>query len=244
MQYTEQDLSKLIESVEKEFTADLLKAEEALKASTLAKSETAAETAPVTTEEPKVETKVEQPLAKAEDKKEDHKQEDCEYDDEDKEELHKMYKSMSKKEIEYHKHAIEKCGEMSMAKSEQSAETKVEAKVEDKKVEANPELELLKSEVAAEKAKNEDLKKSLDALIAGLDKFVKKSPPQGKAITELATIAKSEGGSEEKTFSKAEVNAILEKKASDPSLKKSDRDAINAYYLSGANINTISHLLK
>jgi hypothetical protein len=72
----------------------------------------------------------------------------------------------------------------------------------------------------------------------------KKVAPQGKAITSLDVVAKSEGGQEEKTLSKGEIDTILSKKSQDPKLEKSDRDAINAFYLNGASINSISHLLK
>jgi hypothetical protein len=236
MQYSEKDLANLIESVEKEFMADLAKAEE-----TLAKSEPAVEAAPAAQAETKVEAKTEE-LAKSEDKKEEKAHaEDHDYDEKDHEELNKMYKSMSAKELGYHKAAIEKCGEMSMAKSEEKVEQKVEVKAE---ATPNPELELLKSEQASLKAENESLKKSLDALVEGLNKFVKKSAPQGKAITEVAALAKSEGGSEEKSLSKSEVTERLAKKASDPALSKTDREKINDFYLKNTSIETISHLLK
>lgn len=122
---------------------------------------------------------------------------------------------------------IDKCGDMSMQKSE-----------------ANPELELAKSEAAANKAKVEELQKSLDTVSEFLTKLVKKVP-QGKAITSMEQIAKSEtAAGEEKQLSKSEITSILSKKAADPTLSKSDREAINAYYLNQSNINTISHLLK
>jgi len=108
------------------------------------------------------------------------------------------------------------------------------------------EVALLKSEVEAQKVKAEGLQKSLDAVSAFLTKLVeKKVAPAGKAITSLEVIAKSEGGNDEgKTFTKSEIDATLSKRTLDPKLEKSDRDLINAYYLSGASINSISHLLK
>lgn len=110
----------------------------------------------------------------------------------------------------------------------------------------NKEVELLKSEIAAEKAKTEGLQKNLDAVSAFLTKLVeKKVAPAGKAITSLDVIAKSEGVKEdEKPFSKDEIDTLLSKKAQDPKLEKSDRDLINSFYLNGGNINSISHLLK
>ena len=136
-------------------------------------------------------------------------------------------------------HGLEKCGEMSMGKSESDkpVQVKIELPQNDK------EVALLKSEVEAEKAKSADLKKNFDMVSEILTKLVKKTVPQGKAITSLETIAKSES-TEDKTLTKTEVTAILNKKASEPSLKKSDRDLINAYYMENANINSISHLLK
>lgn len=105
------------------------------------------------------------------------------------------------------------------------------------------EVELLKSELAAEKAKATELKKNFDGVQEFLAKLVKKVP-QGKAITSMEQIAKSEGAEQTQELSKSEVNQILLKKSSDPNLSKSDREAINAFYLSKADINTISHLLK
>lgn len=287
MQYTENELNKLIEDVEKEFTAHLTKAEENFK---LAKSEEASSAAPkidetVTTEQ------VEQPLIKAEekedkeDKKEDKEEQSeapaekeaakpaedkqeapkedapkeekpaeeaqcgedgCDYDEEDLEHMHKMYSSMSKGELKAHHDAVrkaldsqgmEKCGDMQLAKSEN---IEVPAAVETKPAE----VDLLKSELEAQKAKSEELKKNLDAVSEFLTKLVKKSAPQGKAITTLDVITKSEITPEEKPLTKSEITSILAKKATDPSLSKSDREAINAFYLNGASINSISHLLK
>ena len=109
----------------------------------------------------------------------------------------------------------------------------------------NTEVELLKSESQAKDAKIDGLQKSLDAVSTFLTKLVEKRvAPAGKAILSLDVIAKSEGGSDEKTLSKGEIDAALIKKSQDPKLEKSDRDLINAYYLSSGSINSISHLLK
>lgn len=122
---------------------------------------------------------------------------------------------------------IDKCGDMSMSKSEPNAE-----------------LELAKSEAAAQKAKAEELQKNLTGIQEFLTQLVKKVP-QGKAITSLEQVAKSEDVSgEEKQLSKSEITQKLMQKAADPTLSKTDRDAINAFYLNQANFNTISHLLK
>ena len=102
----------------------------------------------------------------------------------------------------------------------------------------NTEVELLKSELANERAEKAAIKEFLTA-------FAKKAAPQGKAITSMDVIAKSETPSEDKSLSKGEIHEVLKTKSADPSLKKSDRNAINAFYLNGqVNVNSISHLLK
>jgi hypothetical protein len=120
--------------------------------------------------------------------------------------------------------------------------------VQMEKSEGNVEVELLKSELAAEKeksAKFDDLKKQFDGVQVFLTKLLeKRTAPPAKAITGLEPIAKSEGSGEEKSLSKSEIDSILVKKASDPTLKKSDREAINTYYLGDKDIKGISHLLK
>jgi hypothetical protein len=100
------------------------------------------------------------------------------------------------------------------------------------------EVELLKSEL-------ETQKKNFEAVQEFLTKLVKKTAPQGKAITSLDVVAKSEMPSKDESLSKGQIHEILKTKSSDPSLKKSDRDAITTYYLNGqVNVNSISHLLK
>lgn len=219
-------------------------------------------------EEPKEESKEAPKEAAAEESKEEseeaHKEESAEhkaddedhsgYDDEDMEQMHKMYRSMSKGELKAHHdsvrkaldgHNMDKCGDITMSKSEENTSVEVTPEVTEPKVE-NKEMELLKAEVEASKAKAESLQKNLDAVTEFLTKFVKKSVPQGKAITSLDVVHKSEESNEGEdiTLSKGEITAILKTKSADPTLAKSDRDAINAYYLNGASINTISHLLK
>lgn len=173
----------------------------------------------------------------------------CDYDQADHEHMHTMYLSMSRGELKAHHDAVrkaldgkglEKCGDMSMAKSEENVVVEIKPEVQ-----SSQELELLKSEVTAEKAKTEALQKSLDAVSSFLSKLVeKKAAPAGKAITSLEAITKSEEIKENKVLTKSEVDAILNKKTAEPTLAKSDRQLINAYYLDGASINSISHLLK
>ena len=296
MQYTEQDLLKLVNEVEKEFTAHLAKAEEnfaklgdangstapVTKVETLAKSEDGEKKpfekkpeakekkdeskepsheekeAPPAQEEKEAPETEGKPPFEGEKKPEqempaqaEHGQESHDYDDEDMEHMHKMYGSMSRGELKAHHDAcraaldsqgMEKpAGDMSMTKSEDIKTTGITVPT----VTPFPEMDLLKSEVEAQKAKAESLQKSLDAVTAFITKLVdKKAAPQGKAITSLEAITKSESFTEEKVLTKGEITEILAKKTSEPSLKKSDRDAINAFYLNGTSIQTISHLLK
>lgn len=109
----------------------------------------------------------------------------------------------------------------------------------------NTAVELAKAETAAANAKAESLQKSLDLATQFLTKLVeRKVAPQGKAITTLEVVAKSEGFTEEKSLSKSQIDSKLLVKAQDPSLAKSDRELINAYYLNGGGVTSISHLLK
>lgn len=283
MQYTEQELNQLIQTVEKEFSEHLAKTE------VLAKSEDSSAIPLVKAEDEKEENKEEaskeaapehkeeKPESKEESKEEgheekheekqeapEHKEESKEaapehkeesanpdahdYDDEDLDHMHQMYTSMSKGELRAHHDTIKKCmdshksasAEQPMEKSEK--ETTIEVPV----IVNTKETELLKSEVEAHKAKAISLQKSLDTVSEILTKLVKKSAPQGKAITSVEALAKSEAPkAEEKTLSKQEITEILTKKASDPTLKKSDRDAINDFYLgNNTKIERISHLLK
>lgn len=147
---------------------------------------------------------------------------------------------------EINKAEIEACppGKTPGAKSEASDAHGKEINKSMEKSE-NTGTDLLKSENDTLKSENAQLKKNFEAVEGFLKKLVEKTAPQGKAITSLDVIAKSETHSEEKTITKKEITEILTKKASDPLLKSEDREAINKYYLSGqVNVNGISHLLK
>lgn len=286
MTYTDVELMKVLESVEKEFNTHLAKAEEELKTASLAKSEDKPfppkdEKKPEEKEEGKeekkpegeqkpAEGKEEQPPAAAEGEQPPAAQgevpppaegqpegqpqpqaqgdEGHGYDDEDMDHMNKMYMSMSKAELKAHhdscrmaldSQGMQKCGDgMGMAKSEELASFEVKV----------PQLEaetvLLKSELSAEKAKTAELQKKVDLAAEFMGKLAaKKSAPQGKAITSLEVISKSENTTEEKTFTKEEVTSILNKKVTDPTLTKSDREAINNYYLGSKDIKIVRHLL-
>lgn len=273
--YTQEDLSNLISEVEQAFNgAFMAKSEVSTAGSTLSKSEEdKEEPKKEEKEEPKAES--EEAPAKEEPKSEEHSEESKEapvaeeknpeehkeeapkaegqeeghgYDDEDMEHMHKMYLSMSKPELKAHHdsvksaldhHGMEKCGDMSMAKSETIT-------VNPELISAQSELSLVKSELAAKNSKVEELQKNLDTVTEILTKLAKKSAPKEKAITSLEFIAKSEQApAAEKTFTKTEVTKILSTKTQEPTLSKSDRDAINDYYNNGqTNINSIRHLLN
>jgi hypothetical protein len=286
MQYTEQDLKNLIETVQKEFTAHLAKAESETSTLTKAedkkdehkeekaeekKEEKTDDKAEEHKEAPKAESKEEMkeehkeehkepehkeeaskeaaPEAKEEHKEEAaHADEHCDYDDEDMEHLHKMYSSMNKAELKVHHDSVRsaldkcgmaKCGDMSMEKSEKEVSFEIPAEF----TKVQEENTLLKSEVESYKTKADSLQKNLDAVKEFLTKFVQKTAPKGKAITSLEVVQKSEI-KEEKPFNEQDIKSILAKKAAEPTLSKSDREAINDYYLKGKNINIISHLLK
>lgn len=182
------------------------------------------------------------------------------YDDEDMAHMQSMYSSMSRAELIAHHDAVkmaldnmgmEQDAPPQMGAPDQAAPPMMKSET-DVVIEVKPEIvtsqetELLKSELATKTGEIEKLNKTLEAVTAFVTKLVeKKGAPQGKAITQLDVIAKSEEIKTEKTFTKNEITQILNSKASDTKLQKSDREAINAYYESGQiNINGISHLLN
>lgn len=177
--------------------------------------------------------------------------------------MHKMYASMGKSELELHKTAMEKCwmqkcGEMQVAKSEEqpkeaikeeklekSEENEVIKKAQEEATLAKSELETKSKELEGAKKENEDLKKNVEELVAALNDFMTKKGPTRKAITSIEYVKKSEVEDKkaEKELTKSEITAILTRKAADPSLSKTDREAINKYYLKGASLEVVKHLL-
>lgn len=282
--YTDVELMKVLESVEKEFNTQLAKAEEDSKAASLTKAEDkpfppkdekkpeekkpeekpeekkpegkeegSKEAPPAEGQKPQAAEGEQKPEQKPEGQPEGQPQPQAQgdeshgYDDEDMQHMQKMYMSMSKAELKVHHDAVrsaldsqgmQKCGDMGMAKSETA--TSIEVKVPD----LTAEITLVKSELDAEKARTADLQKKVDLATEFMAALaVKKSAPQGKAITSLEIIAKSDETKDEKTFTKSEVTSTLNKKSADPSLSKADRDAINDYYLGSKNIKVVRHLL-
>jgi len=83
--------------------------------------------------------------------------------------------------------------------------------------------------------------------VGALNGFLTKKGPTRKAITSIEYIKKNEieGKAEDKVLTKSEITSVLNKKASDPSLSKADREAINQYYSKGQqNPEVVKHLLQ
>lgn len=268
MSYTETELSDLIKSVEKEFSAhlSLAKSEGFPEKKEEPKDEQPEEKEEVK-EEPKEESEDESheaPSEEGDEQQEEHSEgppqegeeehsegeemppseegQGHDYDDEDMEHMHKMYSSMHSGELKAHHDCIKNC--LDAHKEGPPMEKSEVTEAIDIPEVKNEEVALLKSEVAAEKEKAEKLQKSLDTVTAILTKMVTKTVPAAKSITSLEVINKSELGND-KTLSKSEITAKLTAAASRPDLAKSDRDAINAFYLgTNPNLESISHLLK
>lgn len=181
-------------------------------------------------EEIEVEEEIEEvELAKSEEETEEISEEENEY-----ETIDELYSSMTKSEMEAHYASIKKVlfGE-TLEKSEE-AETE--------------EVKMNKSEVEAIKAENEELKKNLDNVTELLNKMfetTKKAPAQ-KAITGMTYVAKSEESKEEgidiSKLSKSEITNKL-KGLDYGTLSKSDKDAINNFYLNNGSVEKIKHLI-
>lgn len=217
--YTKEQVDEMLSQVEQEF-------ENAL--GSIAKSEENIE------EETEIEVEAQtEELEKSE-------TEEIEADEEDYETIDDLYASMTKSEKEAHYAAVKKSifgeeveeeavEEQSMEKSEETEED-------------NDEVEMLKSE-------NEELKKNYEQLNELVSKlFNTKKAPAQKAVTNVNYIAKSEETEiEEKedfsNMSKSEVTAKL-KSIDYSELKKSDREAINNYYLDNGSVESIKHLIR
>lgn len=173
--------------------------------------------------------------------------------------IDELYASMEKNEIEAHYNAIKKVmfGEAEeMAKEESAAHEAAESEEEEKeehkkKKEKKEEMEKCGEMVAKKSEKdliseNEELKKNLETLNDLVTKLFNKKAPTQKAITNASFIAKSEE-TETPTFdvselSKSEITSKL--KALDyGKLSKSDKDAINNFYLENGSVNKIKHLI-
>ena len=227
MNYSEKEMAKLISEVETEFKDYLTKSE------------------PVEEVSEEIENVEEELVAKSEN--------EFDYDDEDINEMNKMYSSMSKAEAEAHYKSLKSVVFTDdMNKSEETEEVEV--------VENNEETELLKTEVESvkidletSKKENDELKKNLETLTGIISKVVK-SAPKRKAVTQIGDIQyikKSEETVETvetevdySKMSKKEINKILSTKIRNGEIKKSeDRENINKYCHSDLKFDDIKYLL-
>lgn len=127
----------------------------------------------------------------------------------------------------------------------QSPASKDQRNLSDMEKSEKTEFDLVKSELESIKSEKEKLQKTLDSTQEFLTKLVSKIPaPKGKAITEIGVLAKTEEGSQVTEMSKSEITSRLLAKSRDMNTTPADRAAINAFYLNGADVSTISHLLK
>jgi len=166
------------------------------------------------------------------------KSDEIEFEEEEEETIDDLYASMTKSEKEAHYAAVKKAifGEENEEESMEKSEEEVEIEKND-----NSEVQMLKSE-------NEELKKNYEQLNELVSKlFNTKKAPAQKAVTNVNYIAKSEETqTEEKedfsNMSKSEITAKL-KRIDYSGLKKSDREAINNYYLDNGSVDSIKHLI-
>lgn len=245
MKYSEKDMAALISEVETQFAEHLAKAEEEQKPN-LQKSEEANEVAEAAATTSDTETSTEE----------------FTYDEDDIAEMDKLYGSMSKAEAEAHYKSLKKNLFADEASEEvETQKTETEANAEVKKSEKSDnnlkkfesENEELKKSNEELKKNYEDLQKNFEKLVSTLTESVKKgSAPKQKAITKIQYIAKSEEENKKEDkkeedvakLNKSEIAKRLTNKIREGSLKKSDKEAINEYYLEkGKNIESIRHLL-
>lgn len=231
MKYSEQDMAKLISEVETEFKEYLTKAE-SNDIEDVKKSEEVDAQAKEVTEEV---------IEKSENA--------FDYDDEDINEMNKMYASMSKAEAEAHYKSLKKTlfteeEEVEVKKSEESTEEKDLLKSE---------MESVKADLASSKKENEELKKNLETLTGIISKVVK-SAPKRKAVTQIGDIQyikKSEETTEDKKeevdyskMEKSEINKVLSAKIRSGEIKKNeDKENINKYCFGELKFDEIKYLL-
>lgn len=220
MKYSEQDMAKLISEVETEFKDYLAKAE-----SNIEDIEEVEEIQP------------EDVIEKNES--------GFDYDEEDINEMNKMYASMSKAEAEAHYKSLKK----TLFTEDVEPINKSEGEV----VEDAEENKLLKTEVESIKKENEELKKSIETLTGIISKVVKGAPKR-KAVTQIGDIQyikKSEETTEEtkkevdySKMKKSEINKILSSKIRSGEIKKSeDKENINKFCFGELKFDEIKYLL-
>lgn len=246
IKYSEKDMAALISEVETQFAEHLKKAE--------------SEQTDLTKNESEEENATEAAIVSEEIAPEDNSEEDFDYSDEDITEMDNLYGSMGKSEAEAHYKSLKKT---LFGDDETTEIAKAEEIIAEEEASENSDNDLKKFESENEELKksneelkksNEELKKNLEGLISTLTESVKKgSAPKGKAITKIQYIAKSEEENKEDNketkvdvskLSKSEIAKKLNDKIREGKLEKSDKDAINSYYLGEkTSIESIKHLL-
>lgn len=169
------------------------------------------------------------------------------------EELHEIYASMNEDELHRHLVAIEAA--LGGSQDEQNPEDMQAPESMAPPAQApqmQPEQMAMKSEKVKNdlnkseefqklKDENDQLKKSLDKVIAAMGKAFQ---PTRKAITNIEYIKKSESQSDELPLNKDETVAKLTQIAKSANLSKSDRQAINNYILTGGSEEQVKTILK
>ena len=180
----------------------------------------------------------------SEDLSKNEESEELEYTNEDYDTIDEIYSSMDKSEKEAHYASIKKA-----IFSEETEEVKEESIAKSEEVKTSEVETMVKSENEELKTQNSELKKSLDTVNELLEKmFDKKKAPAQKAITGYSVVAKSEVLENEEAkvdlseMSKSEITSKL-KLVDFGSLNKSERNAINEFYLNNGSVEEIKHLI-
>lgn len=107
----------------------------------------------------------------------------------------------------------------------------------------NSEVAALKAELELQKAQAEKTDAALGSLVKAFTNVL--GQPVRKAVTDLTFVPKTDGPAiDVKNMSRSQVTEKLAQVTKDPSLKKSDRELIDSYYVNGVSLDKIAHLLK
>lgn len=264
MQLNDQELKELLEDVKVRF-AQTIKSEE----EKLAKSEESDEEAKMEkANDDHFKDKSKIPSEKKEVKKEEKEDEEEEEEEEEKEMKKKKMKKEEdeKKDKEKEKEEEEKEAKKSegedygfdkLTKGEREAcykslkkmvwkDRQEEAPAEETKsqdlAKAEEEIKELKKEAKERNAEVEDLKKGISEITKALEIFAK--GPDRKALTGTDFVGKpGEGDAERKPRSREEIKTELYK-IKPEKMNKSERDAVNEFFMTGANEEEVIKLLE
>lgn len=166
------------------------------------------------------------------------------YNEEEIQELETIYSSMTKAEAEIHYKTLKKSlfGQESEEETEEQSEEAEEIQAPTESFEKSEKEIVLSTQNEQLVKENEELKKSLEEVKTHIQNFVTRQAPQRKAITDIEVLRKTEEQAP-KELTKSEIDSKLKSKVRESSLSKSDRDAINNYYLFNGSTESIRHLL-